>query len=143
MGASVSAYWPGISEDQIESQPGFFNDCKAWGNWMANREEHTDVIEAMKRLNVDALCTYKTDGVEDADVAWATPSELERAALRLRELVLAGHPDTKRILEVYSQSANAVDSISEEFAHDLADVAELARFAIQAGASRMTLEVNW
>jgi len=110
---------------------------------MANREEHTDVIESMTRLNVGALCTYKTDGVEDTDVEWATPSELERAALRLRELVLAGHPDTKRILEVYAQSANAVDSINEEFARDLADVAELARFAAQAGASRMTLEVNW
>jgi hypothetical protein len=110
---------------------------------MANREEHTDVIEAMRRLSVSALCTYKTDGVEDADVEWATPSELERAALRLRELVLAGHPDTKRILEVYAQSANAIDPINEEFARDLADVAELARFATQEGASRMTLEVNW
>jgi hypothetical protein len=143
MGASVSAYWPGISEDQIESQPGFFNDCKAWGNWMANREEHTDVIEAMKRLSVGALCTVKTDGVDDADVEWATPSELERAAMRLRELVLAGHPDTKRILEIYAKSANAVDPIDEEFARDLEDVAELARFAAQEGASRMTLEVNW
>jgi len=63
--------------------------------------------------------------------------------LRLRELVLAGHSDTKRILEVYAQSANAIDPINEEFARDLADVADLARFATQAGASRMTLEVNW
>jgi hypothetical protein len=47
------------------------------------------------------------------------------------------------ILEVYAQSANAVDPINEEFARDLADVADLARFATQAGASRMTLEVNW
>jgi hypothetical protein len=82
---------------------------------MANREEHTDVIEAMKRLSVGALCTVKTDGVDDADVEWATPSELERAAMRLRELVLAGHPDTKRILEIYAKSANAVDPIDEEF----------------------------
>jgi hypothetical protein len=112
------------------------------GNWMANREEHTDVIEAMKRLSVGALCTYKTDGVEDADVEWAAPSELERAALRLRELVLAGHP-TPSVSSRFAQSANAVDPINEEFARDLSDVAELARFATQAGASRMTLEVNW
>ena len=42
MGASVSAYWPGIeeelTEEQLDSQPGFFNDSKAWGNWMAERE---------------------------------------------------------------------------------------------------------
>jgi hypothetical protein len=49
MGATVTAYWPGISVNQIESQPGFYNDDKAWGNWMANLEEHGDVLEAMKR----------------------------------------------------------------------------------------------
>ena len=32
MGATVVAYWPDISEDQLESQPGFWNDCKAWGS---------------------------------------------------------------------------------------------------------------
>ena len=143
MGASVSAYWPGISEDQIESQPGFFNDCKAWGDWMAEWEEHQDVVEAMTRLNVAALCTGKTDGVEDSDVGWVTPSELETAALRLRELVLAGHPDTKRILETYATSANGIDPVGEELARDLADIAELARFAAVEGATRMTLEVNW
>ena len=72
-----------------------------------------------------------------------TPSELERAALRLRELVLAGHPDTKRILEIYAESANGIDPVNEEFARDLADIAALAGFATREGASRMTLEVNW
>ena len=143
MGATVTAYWPGISVNQIESQPGFYNDDKAWGNWMANLEEHEEVLEAMKRLNVSALCTFKTDGVEDDDVAWVTPSELERAALRLRELVLAGHPDTNRILEIYAESANGIDPVNEEFARDLADIAALAAFATREGASRMTLEVNW
>ena len=85
MGASVIAYWPGISEEQIESQPGFFNDCKAWGDWMAERLEHKDVLEMMKRLGVAALCTFKTDGVSDSQVDWVTPAELESAAMRLRE----------------------------------------------------------
>ena len=44
MGATVTAYWPGISVNQIESQPGFYNDDKAWGNWMANLEEHEEVL---------------------------------------------------------------------------------------------------
>ena len=69
MGASVSAYWPGISEEQIESQPGFFNDCKAWGNWMANREEHRDVIEAMKQLGAGALCTFATSPTSRSSLA--------------------------------------------------------------------------
>ena len=40
MGASIVAYWPGITEEQIDTQPGFTNDDRAWGNWMAEREEH-------------------------------------------------------------------------------------------------------
>jgi hypothetical protein len=39
MGASVIATWPGITEQQLDSQPGFFNDDMAWGNWLAERED--------------------------------------------------------------------------------------------------------
>jgi len=143
MGASVSVYWPGISEEQVESQPGFYNDCKAWGDWMAEREEHRDVLDILERLGVSALCTFKTDGVSDSEVAWVTPADLEAAAMRLRNLVLANHPDTRRILETYGKSRNDVGSLVEEFAQDLSAVAGLASFAAQEGASRITLEVNW
>lgn len=143
MGASVIAYWTGIAEHQIESQPGFWNDCKAWGDWMAEREEHQDVLQAMKRLGVSALLTVTTDGVADSEIDWVTPSELESAALRLREFVVAGHPETRRILETYAKSANCVDPVSQEFARDLADIAEIARFAQREGVPRMTLQVNW
>ncbi len=143
MGASVSIYWPGITDEQIEAQPGFYNDCKAWGDWMAEREERPDVIAAIDRLGMSALLTFKTDGVDDAEVAWVSPTDLETAALRLRELVLAGHPDTRRILETYAKSRNEVFSVAEEFVQDLNDVAGLASFAAQEGAKRVTLEVNW
>ncbi len=46
MGASVIAYWPGITEEQFESQPGFDNDDRAWGNWMAEREDEPAVHDA-------------------------------------------------------------------------------------------------
>ena len=143
MGASVMAYWVGITEAQMESQPGFWNDCKAWGDWMAERIEHQDVLHAMERLGVSALLTFTTAGVADSEVEWVTPSELERAAIRLRELVLVGDPDTGCIVETYAKSANDVDPISQEFAQDLVDVAEIARFAQREGVSHMTLEVNW
>jgi len=29
MGATVIAYWPGMTEAQFESQPGFYNDDRA------------------------------------------------------------------------------------------------------------------
>ena len=68
MGASVSAYWPGIeeelTEEQLDSQPGFFNDSKAWGNWMAEREYEPHAIEAIRKLNADAILTYTTHGVK-------------------------------------------------------------------------------
>ena len=143
MGASVIGYWAGITEQQIESQPGFWNDCKAWGDWMGERAEHQDVLQAMKRLGVGALLTVATEGVADSEIDWVPPSELESAALRLRELVAAGHPDTRRIVETYAKSANRVEPVNQEFARDLADIAEIARFAQREGVPRMTLEVNW
>lgn len=127
----------------MESQPGFFNDCKAWGDWMAEREQNPQVLAAVRHLGVGALLTFKTDGVEDGEVQWVKPNELKAAALRLRELVLAGHPDTAAIVESYAKSANQVDPVAEEFARDLADLAELAEFAAQEGAPKMTIEVNW
>ena len=143
MGASVIGYWPGITEEQIESQPGFFNDCKAWGDWMAEREKHRAVLKAMKKLDVAPLLSFKTDGVEDEEVPWVSPDDLAKAAHRLRDLVLAGDPKTGRILETYAISANRVDPVDQEFAQDLADIAEIARFAQAQGVARMTLEVSW
>ena len=93
MAASVVGYWPGISDEQLEAQPGFLNDCNAWGSWMAEREEHQDVLAAMRRLGVGALCTLKTDGVPDPEVAWVTPGELKSAALRLAPRALTPGPD--------------------------------------------------
>jgi hypothetical protein len=110
---------------------------------MAEREKHKDVLKAMKKLEVDALLSFKTDGVEDVDVSWVSPGDLTKAALRLRDLVLASDPGTKRILETYAVSANEVDPVEQEFAQDLVDIAELARFAQGEGVARMTLQVNW
>ena len=40
MGATVIAYWPGMTGAQFESQPGFRNDDRAWGNgWRAVEEK--------------------------------------------------------------------------------------------------------
>lgn len=68
MGASVNAYRPGITEEQRRGEPGFRNDCKSWGNWMAEREGEPAVYEAPGRLDAEALLTYTTDGVEDEEV---------------------------------------------------------------------------
>jgi hypothetical protein len=143
MGASVSAYWPGIKDNERGMHGGFYNDDKAFGNWMAERESHPDVLAIMKRLGVAALLSYMTDGMEEDDVDWVSPDELIKAAQTLRELVLAQDPRVKRILETYALSANGVRPVHEEFAQDLADVQTIAKSCKDIGVTKMTLDVNW
>jgi hypothetical protein len=143
MGASVTAYWPGITEEQIESQPGLYNDDKAWGGWMAAREEEPAVYDAIRKLNAEPILTYKTDGLDDEDVIWVTPQQLRDAATRLREAVQAGLPEAQIILNTYERNANRVDPIAEEFVRDLDDIITITEWAEGEGATRMTMEVNW
>jgi phosphoenolpyruvate synthase/pyruvate phosphate dikinase len=114
MGASISAYWSGITEEQLESQPGFDNDDKAWGDFMAERENEPEVLEAIRKLNAAALLTHTTEGMTDEEVMWVSPSELRNAAKNLREAIQAGQPETKIILEIYERNANEVDPIADE-----------------------------
>jgi hypothetical protein len=58
MGASVSGYWPGMTDEQRGSLTGFDNDCKAWGDWMAERYNHPDVVSTLKQLGVGAIVPY-------------------------------------------------------------------------------------
>jgi DhnA family fructose-bisphosphate aldolase class Ia len=144
MGASVIAYWTGITEEQIESQPGFYNDCKAWGDWMAERETEPEVLAAIRKLNADAILTHITDGMTESEVRWVTPKELRDAALRLSQAVQSGEShEAKIILQTYERNANRVDTIAEEFIRDLNDIRAITEWAEEEGATRMTLEVNW
>ena len=143
MGASVIAYWPGLTEEQMESMPGFSNDDRAWGNWMAERDGEESVLDAVKRLKAEAMLTLKTDGWDDEDVAWVTPKELRSAATRLRAAVEARAPDAGVILKSYEVNANRIDPIEEEFIRDLDDIVAMAEWAEAQGATKMTLEVNW
>jgi hypothetical protein len=143
MGASVIVYWPGITEAQIESQPGFYNDDKAWGNWMAEREDEPEVLDAIKRLGADAILTYTTDGMEDEDVEWVSPKQLRDAARRLREAIKDKRPEAKVIIETYERNANNIDPVDQEFIQDLDDIEAIANWAEEEGADRITLAVNW
>ena len=143
MGAFVSGYWPGITDDQRDSFPGFWNDCVAWGEWMAERCEHPDVLQTMKNLGVDALLSHITEGMDKEEVDWVTPNDLMDAAGRLRALVLGQDPRVQRVVETYSIRANCVGPVHQELAQDLMDIQSIARVAEDAGVPKMTLEVNW
>jgi len=139
MGATVRAVWSGITGELLELQPGFYNDCKAWGDWMAERLLEPKVIEAIEALEVEAILTHITE----SEVSWVKPSELRDAAVRLRAAVEAGHPGTKIILKTYALNANNVDPVEQEFTQDLNDIVALAKWAEDEGVTVMTLEVNW
>ena len=143
MGASVIAYWPEITEEQLESQPGFYNDTKAWGDWMAVREEDPAVLEAIEKLDAAAILSFTTNGLDAEDVFWVAPAELRDAASKLKEAIQTGRSETKVILDTYQLNANGVAPVSEEFIQDLEDIVAIANWAEEEGASRMTLEVNW
>ena len=143
MGASVVAYWPGITEVQLESQPGFYNDCKPWGDWMAEREQDPRVEQALIDLGVAPILTVTTDGMEDEDVNWVTPRDLYLAADKLQAAIRERLPGTDVILTTYARSAPGFDPVEEEFIQDLEDIKELAKWAEKENTSKMTLEVNW
>lgn len=153
MGATVIGYWPGITEEQIDSQPDFSID-KAWGNWMAVREEEPAVYEAIGKLGAEAILTFKTDGWDDEDVNWVSPEQLRDAATKLREAVQAGSPETQVILETYDRARrpsgrrsqrDAYDypPVAEDFIIELDDIINITRWAEKEGATKITLEVNW
>jgi hypothetical protein len=129
MGASILAYWPGMTEEQVESQPGFSNDDKAWGNWMAEREGEPAIYEAISKLEAEAILTCKTDGWGDEDVSWVTPQQLRDATVKLREAVHAGSREARIILETYERNANRIDPVPEEFVRDLEDIEALTKWA--------------
>src|SRR3712207_1387571 len=79
MGTSVIAYWPGITEEQINAQRRFLNDARAWATWMPGREDSSAVIAAIRTLKAEAILTLKTDGWDDDDVAWVSPQQLREA----------------------------------------------------------------
>jgi hypothetical protein len=81
--------------------------------------------------------------MRSSEVAWVSPRQLASAATRLRDLVLAKDARVQPILQVYAENSNDVDPVDQEFAQDLLDVAAIAEFAIECGAPKMTLEVNW
>jgi hypothetical protein len=88
MGASIIAYFPGVTDEQIDLQEGFWNDDNAWANFMVEQEKDPAILEAVKKLNAEAIMTFKTEEMEDEDIDWVTPQQLRDACVRIRDAVL-------------------------------------------------------
>jgi hypothetical protein len=140
---TVTVYWPGITEEQLDEEPSLSDDGHNWGQWMAEREDKPNVLRAVTELGGPALLTVMTDGWEDDDVEWATPQALREAALRLAQAVRENRPGIALILEVYGRNADDTTPISEQLLTDLTEIANLATWAETQGTDHMTLSVSF
>lgn len=143
MGASIVAYFPGVTDDQVDLQEGFWNDDRAWANFMVEQEKDPKVVEAMQKLNAGALLTFKTEEMEDEDIDWVTPQELRDACMKIRDAVRSGAPEAEPLLDAYSRGNNGIDPIADEFVRDLEDIIKLADWGERLGTKQITLEVSW
>ena len=143
MGASIIAYFPGVTRDQVNLQEGFWNDHAAWANFMVEQEKDPKVVEAMQKLNAGALLTFKTEEMEDEDIDWVTPQQLRDACIKIRDAVRSGAPEAEPLLDAYSRGNNGIDPIADEFVRDLEDIIKLADWGEKLGTNKITLEVGW
>jgi hypothetical protein len=140
---TVTVYWPGIIEEQLDEEPSLSDDGHNWGQWVAERQDKPDVLRAIAELGGPALLTVMTDGWEDDDVEWVTPQALREAAIRLAQAVRENRPSIALILEIYGRNADNTGPISEQFLTDLTKIAALASWAETQGADHITLSVNF
>ena len=143
MGASVFAYWPGITPRQLKAQPGFGNDCKAWGDFVGELASAPKAYTEIERAGAEALLTFRTQGLDDKDVDWQEPAAVEKAAHVLLPLVRSQDRGLRLALKLYAKNAIGDAPVHEELAQDLDDIAALARWARKAGAKQMTFDINW
>ena len=143
MSVSVLVHWPEASEDEEQGHPGFLNDDHAWASWIAAVLENGTATRLLERLGFEALLSHTTSGTAPDDVNWTTPDALEQAANHLRRLVQSGEPTVEALIEIYEAEAPGEDRASIEFARDLGDVVQIAAYARDLGASRMTLGYYW
>jgi len=141
MGASVRAYWKGMTDEQSEAQPQFGNDSLTWGNWMAERQNHPDVLQTIADVGASALLVCKTKRMWWFQIKWTTPRELAEATRRLRAFIESKDPRAKKLLATYA-THGGVKNAEEEFTRDLFDIERLATYAESELVQKMTLEVG-
>lgn len=143
MSTTVTAYWPGITGEQMDDQPSLSDDGHAWGNWMVEWDNDPDIPRAITALGAAPLLTTMTDGWEDDDVTWATPQELRDAAQRLARAVRENRPGVARLLDTFGRNAGGFVPLAEEFLNNLEEIATLAIWAEAHGTDRLTLSVSF
>ena len=147
MGSSIGVYWPGINESQEMDAPGFQID-KGWADWLAGSIMRSwRLRRILKKRGGRALLTHITEGLEEDQVDWASPDELEAAAGKLIEAIRSGARGTDLLVKSYAEEAH-FESFEGEGPEDwliteLEDIQANARFAREQGVDQLTFEMNW
>src|SRR5829696_1793942 len=137
MGASIIAYFPGVTDDQVDLQEGFWNDDKAWANFMVEQEKDPAILEAVKKLNAEAIMTFKTEEMEDEDIDWVTPQQLRDACMKIRDAVRSGASEAKPLFAASGRGANGINPVDQEFVRDLEDIIEIANWGEKLGTNQI------
>lgn len=143
MSLTIVPYWPEITEEEQLEGPGFYNDYRAWTSFLELCSEQEELADELEALGLAALLSYYTpDDMDECDIGWVTPDELESASLKLRQMVLGKEARATNLLNAYAKSANGVREIHVEMAQDLHDLTELAKYASKCGARNLTLMIS-
>lgn len=148
MSVSVTVEWPGSTRKQQAGHPGFRNDDHLWANWVVNMMQAPKAEKALSKVDGAVLLSFNTTDLAPEDVDHAPPADFQRAALALRDLVMAKDARVRPVVDVYRKEWNRIvgkeDGRTEEwFIRDLEDVAAIAQYADSKGAATMTLGYYW
>ena len=136
MGASILVHWPGASPEQEGDHPGFYNDDRGWSTWLVNALTDENALALVEQLGLAVLLAHTTD---DAEPIWTTPNELELAAKKLARMVRSHDPQVASLVELYEP----FEDREQELIRDLEDVAAIAGYARDNGATTVTLGYYW
>jgi len=151
MGGLARLRWRGWEQERFagrtDEPPWFASDSKAWADWVACMDaEAAPARAALGALGLSSLIeAVTTDGMEEHEVQWATPDELERAARTAHELLLARDLRFEPAFAVYcgDWGSDDAEAVREMMAQDLLDVAAMAAWGRAHGKAALAIEVNW
>lgn len=142
MGASIYVHWPGVTEEEQDDHPGFNQDCEPYARWQAAVQSSWLTKLWLKRNGLSPLLSFYMTDTAEKEIVWTTPSDLRRAATKLKDMLLEKRPDTKKISKLYKNGPGA-EPQHVELATDLNDVSWIAEYAQKCGAEKITLLVAW
>jgi hypothetical protein len=135
--------WPECIDgsDEGDSEPPEFNSSGDWADWlMAITAGDADVD--FDELGCAPLAAIYTDGVDDDEAVWVSPSELKAAADKLTSLIRAGRPDVRTLLGIYVDSGDTGEPVDQLVIAELEIVRRMADWAEEHAKTRLAFEIG-